>query len=93
MQKPKAWRQTLEILNNGVMSRGLIPASSVFSFISFDFLDEDNGRMFRIMSKLFDAPRFPAKLDWKFLCSKRTLSAEKYYFEIDCIRISVLNVD
>ena len=74
------------------MSRRFIPASSVFSFISFDFIEEYNGRMFRVMIDIFDAPRFPAKLDRKFLCSKRTLSAEDYYFEIDCIWIFVLGV-
>ena len=88
----KAWRQKLKTLINGVMSRRLIPASSVFSFISFDFIDEYNGRMLRIMINFLDAPRVPAKLDRKFLCSKCTMSAEDYYLEIDCIRIFVLGV-
>ena len=92
MQRLKAWRQTLEQLNNGVMSRGLIPASSVFLFISFDFVDEYNGRMFRIIIDFFDAPRLPAKLDRKCLCSKRTISAENYDFETDCIWIFVLSI-
>ena len=72
----KAWRQTLKTLNNGVMSRRLIPASSVFLFISFDFIDEYNMRMFRMVIDFLDAPRIPAKLDRKSLCSKRTMSAE-----------------
>ena len=72
----KAWRQTLKTLDNGVMSRRLIPASSVFSFISFDFIEEYNGRMFRVMINIFDAPRFPAKLDRKFLCSKRKVQCQ-----------------
>ena len=62
MQKLKAWRQTLGTLKNGVMSRRLIPASSVFSFISFDFIDEYNGRMFRIMIKLSRRPQILRKV-------------------------------
>ena len=67
MQEP--WRHTLEVSNNGVISKRVAPVFFIFFSISFNFILECNREICRNIDFL-DAPGFPVKSDIKLLCSE-----------------------